>query len=357
VKSKTVTETVPKPPGSRRHWPAWILRGGFAALLLLLLFAKIDIRSVFDSLRDIDMALWGLSMVLYFLYRGILSCQMSLGLMPLGMNIAVRQLFKITLIAGFYSLVLPGSLLAGSAASWYKLSRTGNKKSMAAAALVVYFRIVNTLTVLAIGLVAVSSDARTSMISMQLLIAGIFIGFLFLLLPFTSPSVASFADRIANHLLRSCHLPEWLQSKVREGEQAVFSFQKLGAARTAWAFALSLLANAVAVFTWYLLAQALDMPLAIHSIAWMSSLITIVQMIPVSIGGLGLREISLVTILRDYGISESQALGFSLAVFSLMVVSGLAGGVLEAWDLLFGRPRTKRVVPEKESDDDKGVSR
>jgi hypothetical protein len=71
-----------------------------------------------------------------------------------------------------------------------------------------------------------------------------------------------------------------------------------------------------------------------------------------AVAGLGLREASVVLILREYGVVEAQALTFSLAIFGLLVIAGLTGGALEAWDLLFGRFRRKRDVAGKKADGD-----
>ncbi len=320
--------------GSKRTWLVWLLRLAIATLLLSLLFVKVDVKDVLAELRNVDTGLWCVAILLSFAFRGILTYQTSVGLSPLGMHATFGQLLKITLIADFYALILPGTLLAGGAASWYKLKRIENK-GIASAALVVFFRITYTLTLLGVGLVAICLDARSWMRALRLPALGMFLACLVLFLPFISRPAARFVARTTEPVLRSRRLPEWLQSKVREGRDTVFRFQTLRASQILLVFALSMLAIALAIFVWHLLAKAVGIQLPLLVIAWISSFLWIVEVIPISIGGLGLREMSLVAILHDYGIAQAQAVSYSLAIFSLMVVSGLAGGFLEAWEALF----------------------
>ena len=67
---------------------------------------------------------------------------------------------------------------------------------------------------------------------------------------------------------------------------------------------------------------------------WVRAMVLIVQFIPVSIAGLGIREGVLVFILPIYGISPGDAMAFSLLLFALIIVIGLVGGIFEANEVL-----------------------
>jgi uncharacterized membrane protein YbhN (UPF0104 family) len=103
-------------------------------------------------------------------------------------------------------------------------------------------------------------------------------------------------------------------------------------------FALSLFSNLLGVLIWFLLAKAEGIRISILAIGWVSSLLTVIQMVPVSVAGLGTREATLVVLMGHCGISQEQAVSFSLALFGLTVVFAVVGGLLEAWDLLKGGP-------------------
>ncbi len=67
---------------------------------------------------------------------------------------------------------------------------------------------------------------------------------------------------------------------------------------------------------------------------WIVRVCFAVQLVPISVSGLGVREASLVMLLPGYGVPMEQALSFSLVIFGMLVFSGLIGGLCEAWDLL-----------------------
>jgi len=76
------------------------------------------------------------------------------------------------------------------------------------------------------------------------------------------------------------------------------------------------------------------------TLGWVVTFLTVVQRLPLSVGGLGIREVSLVFLLKQYGVQEPKALAFSLILFSLLVVAGLIGGVLESLDILKKKKNT-----------------
>ena len=59
-----------------------------------------------------------------------------------------------------------------------------------------------------------------------------------------------------------------------------------------------------------------------------------------------MREATLVLLLRFYGVSEPQALSFSLLILGMAVVGGCVGGVLEARELWEGARRSARNVAD-----------
>jgi glycosyltransferase 2 family protein len=63
--------------------------------------------------------------------------------------------------------------------------------------------------------------------------------------------------------------------------------------------------------------------------------VTLIQLVPVSVAGWGLRELGLVVVLAGFGIPSEAALTTSLLVGLCMVVVGLPGGLvwLTDWDM------------------------
>ena len=78
----------------------------------------------------------------------------------------------------------------------------------------------------------------------------------------------------------------------------------------------------------WLAAVAADAAVPFHAFLWVWPLMIIVHMLPLSFGGLGIREITLVYVLeRLYGTTAESVLLISMIALLATALLGLAGGV------------------------------
>lgn len=89
--------------------------------------------------------------------------------------------------------------------------------------------------------------------------------------------------------------------------------------------AVTTVAYALYFFQCYLLAIALQLEVGFFPIMFAVSLGGLVTLLPISISGLGTREATIVAYLGAFGVSGTEALSFSLLVFTVFY---LAGGLL-----------------------------
>lgn len=326
-------------------WIRWLLRVLLAILILGLLITRVDYADLLGTLRTVDSSLLILAFILYSIFRYVLAYQMSLGLAPLRLSFTTLQLLRISLISDFYRLILPGNLIAGSIASWYKLARPSGR-IIEAGALVVYFRLINLLILVGIGLVGTWYDQELASTAFRTVTGTMFLSTILLLIPVVSSSIAYQIAQIGNSLFRHWPLPDWLNDRGQKIWEVFLAFHNLDRLTIIKILGLSFLSNILAVVIWFVLALAIDIDLSIFVIGWVSSFLGITQMVPITIAGLGVREASLVLLLGKYGISEAQSLTFSLAIFCLLVFGSMLGGLLEGWDLIRGVYQAGHSMPE-----------
>jgi uncharacterized membrane protein YbhN (UPF0104 family) len=72
---------------------------------------------------------------------------------------------------------------------------------------------------------------------------------------------------------------------------------------------------------------------------WVFGVISVVTMLPFTVGGLGLREGSFVGSLALLGIAPEKAMALSFALFSLLLAGAAVGGVLD-WTSRLPRAQT-----------------
>jgi hypothetical protein len=77
-------------------------------------------------------------------------------------------------------------------------------------------------------------------------------------------------------------------------------------------------------------AMAVGLELALVTVLWMRAGLQVVLLLPLSIGGLGLREAGLVGLSAIIGVPAATAVTWSLTLFLGTLVVAAAGGLIEA---------------------------
>jgi uncharacterized membrane protein YbhN (UPF0104 family) len=86
-------------------------------------------------------------------------------------------------------------------------------------------------------------------------------------------------------------------------------------------------ATAVVMVRWWLLFRALDVAVPVMVLVSSSALISILQTLPISVSGIGVRDVVLVAVLTHYGYGSERALALS-ALFLVLVVEQMLVGFL-----------------------------
>ena len=85
----------------------------------------------------------------------------------------------------------------------------------------------------------------------------------------------------------------------------------------------------LALLSTFLLARALDINVSILMLAFMRLCLDLLLMLPVSLSGLGVRELSYVFLLGLVSVPAGEAVALALAVYAKGLLFALFGGCLE----------------------------
>jgi uncharacterized membrane protein YbhN (UPF0104 family) len=319
-----------KTAGQRRL--AWLARLAITALVLGLLFSRISFDQVLQGLGGLRSPVLAVILANFLLIRFLVAQQMSLGLRALRLSFSIWELFRINLIAGFFSLLLPGDLVAGGY-TWYRLSRPTGQVAPAGL-LLVYLRLLNTATLLGLGLVGMGFDSRLVVGYGRLGLVAMLLGTGLMAVPFFSPRAMDWLEAQPATLALKQRLPARIVRPMQMAWQSIRDFHQLANLRSLLVLlGLALLAQALGVLNLALLAHAVGVNLSLAALTWVRTVFTVVQMIPLSYAGLGLREATLVVLLQAYDVPQASALALSLAVFAMIVFGGLLGGLAQVYEL------------------------
>jgi len=251
------------------------------------------------------------------------------------MTLSVAAICRINFITSFYSLFLPG-YLAGGVIRWHRIAKH-DKKPAQALAIVLYGRVLSTLISVAIGFGCWALDAQARSvpaygIALAVLFVGLVIGYWVL---FTGQH----ASGMARWMDRQSWVPKVFSSKLGKVLHAASRFDQLGARRLAATGGLLCVHELIGILSFYWLAVALHLPLSFISIGWIRCYIALITMLPLTLMGIGVRDGSLILLLKTYAISPALAVSYSTLLLGRTFILGLLGGLCELWTVWRERSR------------------
>ncbi|MBI2425250.1 MAG: flippase-like domain-containing protein [Candidatus Hydrogenedentes bacterium] len=300
-----------------------------------------DLPKVLETLRSTSIPLLLLAFANHLAGRFLMAYQTRLGLQVYGVNYSTWSMFKINLQTMFYGAFLPGDF-SGFAVKWYLISRIDGRRPEILATMV-YIRLVYLIVVLVSGLAALV--VHWPFESLGLLYSGLAVLSLMLFATFAIhlQFLQSHLDRFAEYVTSWAPLRR-LRSPFHRLHEAINAFSRMGWRDIVAMWGTCILVKLSITFSFWLLAKATGIPVSFVTLLWIQSAVEVIQFLPISISGLGVREISVIYMLGSLGVAESTALGFSLLILVLRIGMIGMGGLFAGTDLIFGQPSKHKPV-------------
>jgi glycosyltransferase 2 family protein len=250
--------------------------------------------------------------------------------------------FRYMMISSSFNLVMPGALGGDIVkAIWVGNDISSNKTRNI---LSVFFdRVVGMLSVLFLGLLAfLLSPFFSFNIKIIVWLTALILFILFILL------VVYIKKGRFEYIIKKWKPRRNIFSKIRNilfifNDSVVFYIKKPRIFLEA--FLLSIVIHISWFAVNYLIAHFLDINISFFDISMISCLIWIITAIPISISGIGIREISYISLLHNYGVSADTATGLSLYVFSVSIIVGILG-----LPFVLSSKRKKNDLPSKKTE-------
>lgn len=226
----------------------------------------------------------------------------------------------------YFALLLPGQV-AQEAAKAYYLSRGQSPKMHLIAASVVVDKIVSIIGLLVVGGIGLAfSETRLPQSLTWLFVVSGLMAILSL-----------FSLRAAWVYSRACRFLARLRVLLPRQERILNGFGGLFEAWHVYSRNLPLLTSNilvavvyqfVAILFFYLLSRGLQLHIGFFDWSWIVGALTLALFLPLTIGGLGVREGTLIGILGIYGYGSETAIAVSLTAFSFVIMLAIIGAVL-----------------------------
>ena len=299
-----------------------VLKLTVSAALLSYLLLTTDLRALSQRLRASDALLLGLAMVLYAAILGISTWRWRVLLQAQGFAAPLVDLSASYLVATFFNNFLPSNI-GGDVIRVRDSSRlTGSTAT--SLAVVAIDRIVGLGALYALAVAAYGlggPDVRGLAGATPVLIA--------LGLVFGALAYVFFRPGVARRLMGLSRLSRygWARKQFETVQAAVHVYRaRVGAV---WAaFAASVALQALVVLYFFNVARALHIPLPLDAAFLIVPLCTLVQTVPISFNGWGIRESVFILYFAQVGLPRESALAFSLLGAGLIVLMSLSGAVV-----------------------------
>jgi len=257
-----------------------------SALLVYFVFSQIDIQRLINSIKSINIFYYLLAFVLYNISKIVSAIRLNFYFKEIGINLPIVQNLKLYYVGMFYNLFLPGGI-GGDGYKAYLLKKHYKKK-------------------LAPILKALLFDRVSGLVALIFLASVLFI--------FSSYSISPLKE--LNYIVLFTIYPIFYFVSKRYN-LFFYYFKKTNLLGLAVQF-LQLLSAVALIF-------ALPQELPIIELLVLFLISSIVSVLPITIGGVGVRELTFLYGLKFIGWNPDIGIAFSFLFFSITLLASLIG--------------------------------
>jgi uncharacterized membrane protein YbhN (UPF0104 family) len=315
------THDAPSRPSRARSLTITAVKIAVSVGLLALLFSRVDVARLWSVARQASPAWLAIALLLYF--GMVLASAVRWGLLLRAQHVSLSYGFltQSFLVATFFNNFLPSNI-GGDVVRITDTAKAAGSKTLATTVVLIDR---------GIGLLGLALMAATGASLMQrmavgpvgpaMLWAGFGVGAMIATPALLMPETAT---RLLQPL-RVFH-QEWVDARIEKLTYALTRFKETPAA-LAGCFAGAVVVQAVLVAFYVAIARSMNIPIGFAELAVIVPVSFIVQMVPVSVNGFGVREATFGFYFTRLGLPLESALLVSFVGAALIMLFSLTGGV------------------------------
>ncbi len=309
---------------SRKSFLVFVGRLVGLAIMLIAVDQLVDWELVLDQVFSVPISLLAVCVLLALVRVWISGVRWRLLNPDPGAEISSWGYFRYMMISATFNLFLPGAL-GGDIARSFMLYRTDSPARVTHILSIAADRYVGLVSILAVGLVAIlflpADSGRAEYVTIILAVLAVVVcgGWIV---------TSEFLPKLMRRALADEGRAQRFIVNLRNRLLSVMDFYRHEKGRVAGAFALCLPIHLITFAILYAFAVSGEIRISFLALSAACSIVWVVAAIPISISGLGLRELSFVYLLSLQGISAEAATALSLQHFGINVLIGVLGAPL-----------------------------
>ena len=320
----------------------FILKALVSISLLTILLINIDWDTVVGNLEKANLLFLATASLLNLAERFELTFKWNLLIKARNIFISFGRLFIINAIGSFLGLFLPSSLGTDVVKGYY-LVKNNSEKSVSVSSVFVD-RVLGMFSLLTFGVVSVFyAGDLIAKFNLKFIIVTLFVLAIIFFYIFQTNWTTKFLKKFSP---KNSKLKE-IFDNILKLHSSILEYKNFPGTLL-FAFFITLLVQVSRVFTYYVIALSFGIHIPIIYFFLFVPLIMLVMMIPISVGGLGVREGAFVAFFSIAGMPVSDAVMISFMNSFLDIINTLllgGGGYL-----FYKSPDNKQIISEKTSE-------
>lgn len=299
----------------------------FSAAVIYVIISKVDWNKVSQNLIKGDYALLLIALLLNLIERAELTLKWNILIKVKKVYISFLNLFNINLIGAFVGMFLPSSLGTDIVRGYY-LTKNNLDKSTSITTVFID-RVLGILSLILLGSISLFlAKDLVNNINPYLFLFGIVI-LIFLIYFFQREKTLELIKEYSKKIKF-----KKLSNALVKLQESIFAYKNYPMALTK-SFILSFAVQITRVLTYYIIALAFNIDFPFVYFLFFIPIIMLVIMLPISIGGLGLKEGTFIAFFSLVGMSVENATIISFTNTIVNTIITLFGGVI----YLFYKPQ------------------
>lgn len=306
-------------PGRRYVFLA--LKVSVSIILLSILFSRIDVGKLWATARHASIAWLAIALAVYGINVGASVWRWHLLLEAQLVIVRVRTLLASLMVGLFFNNFLPSNI----GGDFFRIADTAKiaKSKTVATSVILMDRVLGVMALVLVAAIGASAAGRVHPAAIPIWPAWLWAGFL---LGAAAASPAIIVPDGFGRLLRPLTVihPEWVGGRIENVTAILSRFRDRPLALTQCFLGAVFVQGTVVVF-YYFVASALHMTVSFEDLAVIVPISLVVQMLPVSLSGFGVREATFSFYFARIGQPIESAVLMSLVGQVLIMLSSLPG--------------------------------
>jgi uncharacterized membrane protein YbhN (UPF0104 family) len=314
-------------PSSARRYALLALKLSVSIVLLAILFGRIDVGRLWQTARLASMTWLVAALGIYGINVLASTWRWKLLLDAQHVRLRRRTLLGSFVVASFFNNFLPSNI-GGDVIRIGDTARAAGSKTLATT-VVLTDRVLGLMALVLVAAVGATAVGRVHPAAVPIWPVWLWAGFL---VGAAASAPAVLAPDGFGRLLQPLTVfhPEWVGGRIEKLTVALARFREEPGA-LARCFAGAVFVQATMVVFYFAVAYALHLDVALWDLAVVVPISFVVQMLPVSVNGFGVREATFSFYFSRIGHPIESALLVSLVAQALIILFSLTGAVVYVW--------------------------